>query len=816
DRLPIYFHMLRDSIVFAGLVFLFWALPVHSAARLAVNKRDWLKRKDGGALDLATEKKLLARYELPGRVMPRVLGVLCFIAVLAGLAKAVLNLFSGQTNEIATHAILGFALFALFAVIFASIFVYYFTHRRELFNARFGAIFGKVPNAPHVGRNGSNPRLLRGSRVESWVLNSLFAVLVLVLAAPWLLDIAFPRLFLLPLLLGVWVPALAWLGRRSHAIRAPMIALAIAALALIAYIAGNSHDVRRMETDEPVQLKLADAVDAWKKANNCLGAVRNCPSPIIVAAAGGASRAAFHTASALGLMLDATCISSATPELDRPPLTASEPSPGTNFERCREQPTFARRLFAISSVSGSSLAAAVFARAAHDGTMADGSMKPPCRNEASTLLWFGGDKPGHWRGCLQAILADDFLSPVFAGLAFRDVFSFVGAFLPEFWKDRGRRLEDSWSHAYRRFVQEASVAKAALDEGFGAVGPAASGHHWRPVLLLNSTHVESGKRVIASHLSPCYVRPEEPGIGPVRLFSDAYDLHELLAGRAHASCAAGGIENAKRTDAPLTAAAHNSARFPLVSPAGNVRDANGRIAARLVDGGYFENYGAVAAYDLADVLRYDFQLFPFVVLITNDPADAQNVDEDPDRWIASGPRPIEANQRRALGVFTAPIDTFFATRSARGSTAVRKLRELLDARVNSDSDHEHCKECAPEDLRNVAQAVRAPTCRAGDLPRRANAETCFAHISVPGEDGRVGVKEVSMSWWLSKPVQEFLDDQLLCGNDVALDLICSVATREGRNPATDEGRANLCRKKIVDLGLASCSRARMSPQALQR
>jgi hypothetical protein len=302
----------------------------------------------------------------------------------------------------------------------------------------------------------------------------------------------------------------------------------------------------------------------------------------------------------------------------------------------------------------------------------------------------------------------------------------------------------------------------------------------------------------------------------VRLFSDAYDLHEALGGRADASCATGGIAPAKRVDAPLSAVAHNSARFPLVSPAGNLRDAQGRITARLVDGGYFENFGAITAYDLADVLRYDFDLFPFVILITNDPMDAMSVDEDPDRWIASGPRPLPASQRRALSVVTAPLDTFIATRSARGSTAIRKLRELLDSRVNSDSDSDWCPGCPPDEARIVAQTVRAPTCRSIDLPRRANAESCFAHISVPGEGGPVGVKEVSMSWWLSKPVQEYLDDQLLCRNDVALDLICSVATREGQNPATDEGRAGLCRRKILDLGLASCPRARVTPDALKR
>ncbi len=48
---------------------------------------------------------------------------------------------------------------------------------------------------------------------------------------------------------------------------------------------------------------------------------------------------------------------------------------------------------------------------------------------------------------------------------------------------------------------------------------------------------------------------------------------------------------------PSTAAL-NSARFPFISPAGTIRDTE-EIADRIVDGGYFENYGALSAKELA-------------------------------------------------------------------------------------------------------------------------------------------------------------------------------------------------------------------------
>ena len=46
-------------------------------------------------------------------------------------------------------------------------------------------------------------------------------------------------------------------------------------------------------------------------------------------------------------------------------------------------------------------------------------------------------------------------------------------------------------------------------------------------------------------------------------------------------------------------AAHNSARFTYVSPAGDLGNKNGSV----IDGGYFENYGALSALELARAAR---------------------------------------------------------------------------------------------------------------------------------------------------------------------------------------------------------------------
>ena len=119
---------------------------------------------------------------------------------------------------------------------------------------------------------------------------------------------------------------------------------------------------------------------------------------------------------------------------------------------------------------------------------------------------------------------------------------------------------------------------------------------WRPILLLNATHEESGKRIITSHV-----------LIERNVFVDALDgLHVL------------------ESDVRASTAAHNSARFSYISPAGNLgrrkdpavnskswtltdlnswkkawnrwlADWNGSV----IDGGYFENYGALTALELA-------------------------------------------------------------------------------------------------------------------------------------------------------------------------------------------------------------------------
>ena len=137
----------------------------------------------------------------------------------------------------------------------------------------------------------------------------------------------------------------------------------------------------------------------------------------------------------------------------------------------------------------------------------------------------------------------------------------------------------------RPFLNLFSYKEAAITNG-GPTPP------WRPILLLNATHEETGNRIIT---------------GPVQIdrnvFLDSLDALHVLG-----------------KDVRASTAAHNSARFTYVSPAGDLGNRNGSV----IDGGYFENYGALTALELAraakEALKDEGPAIKLVfLLISSDP-----------------------------------------------------------------------------------------------------------------------------------------------------------------------------------------------------
>ena len=208
-------------------------------------------------------------------------------------------------------------------------------------------------------------------------------------------------------------------------------------------------------------------------------------------------------------------------------------------------------LFAISGVSGGSVGATAFEAALTK------------RDESHCVAGKGGDA-----ACPLAtdFLKEDFLAPALASLVFMDAPS---SFLPDLGQgDRGAALEKSFEDASggllaRPFLSFFHYAKDSVANE--------RNESWRPILLLNATHEESGNRIITGHV-----------LIERNVFIDSLDaLHELGA------------------DVRASTAAHNSARFTYVSPAGDLGNNKGSV----IDGGYFENYGALSALEIARTAR---------------------------------------------------------------------------------------------------------------------------------------------------------------------------------------------------------------------
>jgi len=291
------------------------------------------------------------------------------------------------------------------------------------------------------------------------------------------------------------------------------------------------------------------------------------------------------------------------------------------------EPSFARHVYAISGVSGGSVGAVVFGALLAQAPGAGGKLCD-VRGKAETSL----------SRCAAHVLGEDFLSPTLAAFLFPDL---VQRFLPfpveRF--DRARALETSWEDAWRT-----RMGNDRLAEPFDALWKGDRAHRI-PSLFLNGTWVETGKRMIASNLAV------DPGI-----FNDTADVFSFI-------------------DYPIAAstAAHLSARFTYVSPAGSLRKRSEKeIAAHVVDGAYFENSGTATALDVLSALyerRERLNLDFIVVYVNNDPGEPEISTAAPSR-----PAPL-----RWLTELMSPIDALFNTRVARGTYSQSLTREFVEA-----------------------------------------------------------------------------------------------------------------------------------------
>ena len=363
---------------------------------------------------------------------------------------------------------------------------------------------------------------------------------------------------------------------------------------LLSIFTHDNHDVRSTGAPLPNGITLKDSLDKWYAQAEAAAGNERLPL-IVVATAGGASRAGLWTGKVLG-------------ELEA------------------RVPNFHRSVFAVSGVSGGSLGAAAW-RAMLDDDI----------------------KPVQFPGCAEEMLRQDYLSPVFLTGFYADLMQRIlpGRLFP----DRAAALEEAWEAGWRVArtskpcggEADARPNPGRFGDGFHARRP---GEDWRPLLLLNATSEKSGRRIITSELP---IEPEK--------FADAIDFF-----------------GETRSEIRYSTAAHNSARFPYIDAAGTVWS-GGVKTDRVVDGGYFENFGIATANDLiaslGDLCRPPdtpkacghFQIF--LLQISSDPDIA-----DEDRRNLDWHNPLPGRFNVASDV-TAPLVTAYKTRDGLGYRATK-------------------------------------------------------------------------------------------------------------------------------------------------
>lgn len=710
----------RIAVFFMLLTFV-WAMPTHYAARLLVRTDErYLEhirhRKNDFILCLQTW-------------MPRLLGAATFVAMMGSAWRSGYNL--PAISDVAYRSAVVWKLTALaVGIAFAmAVFVCYTMRRDKIAALGLIAWFEDLLSGPMAVARQYIPSFTTGARQSTD--SDLGPVLLLVMflgfaltpiAFPMAFAEAFPRATAVPFVIGGWMPLLAYLAGLGRRLHAPLITFGLLLLTIIPLFTGDNYPVRKIDSAAAIKtitgvdgtrntagIGLEQAVTLWKSAN-CDGAGRNCPRPIIVAAAGGASRAGFFTAGVIGQLLD-----------DQLRIE------GNGHGLTSEQMT--NRIFALSTVSGSSLGAVmtVAALAASDGG------RQPCI-VPDDALWHG-QKITDWRSCLEALMAGDFLTPAFTGFVFHDTFNFLAKLSHRFVSifeegDRGALLEESWELRFKKIVgarengQSGLRCRGNLECPFITLVPTAK--RWLPLLLLNGTSVGSGQRIITTMLNwsdrlgnnnVCTTNQREPAC---LLFQRTEVFGDML----------------RDSDTPLilddvrlSTAAHNSARFPLISPPGEIRDNDDVIVDRIVDGGYFENFGAQTATELAEaVSAIDKDLRPFILVLSNDPEvleKQQSIAAAKKAAKATKDAPIVRGQQASwLTDITGPLKAFANTRNARGTLAVDDAEIALD--------------------RVGLQGCNLSWIRVWSEPKSKNSNQ---------------PRELSMSWWLSKPVQIYLHEQ---------------------------------------------------------
>jgi hypothetical protein len=388
-------------------------------------------------------------------------------------------------------------------------------------------------------------------------------------------------------------------------------------------------------------------------------------------------------------------------------------------------------LFAISSVSGGSLGAAAYSATLLPGPKAN------------------GEDPQRPTQFLEA----DFLAPALASLIFHDS---PANLLPTLWgPDRGVALERSFEAASddkfaKPFLSFFPRLKSADEKD------AAKDREWRPILLFNATHQKTGRRIIQS-----------PVLIDKDIFVDSYDALNLF-----------------QSDTRMSTAVLDSARFLYISPPGRMpAGIHGENRGYIIDGGYYENFGAQTALELVQAVER---------ALANKPRPRKvrlfmlQISSDPSMRASARPRISEPNgtcevstagqigPQNLLEFEDAPFD--YATWSSRGDDEgpeVNFVNELWSPLAGVMSTRESRGRAASEEL-----AKHMCSSGSGD----------FYHLAMCDPGPGAGEQHVvpPLGWVLSSPSRDQIRQILkLCGNGEEMQKLI-----DGMAPATPGGTAS--------------------------
>jgi hypothetical protein len=352
---------------------------------------------------------------------------------------------------------------------------------------------------------------------QRWWIFQRFFILALTFALILMFPISFSRFIgsygIAMLALTSWMVFFTMLSLFEHRYKIPFVFIFFSSFFIFSFF-NNNHEIRVLKKGEPEKRMYLDTyITQWLMAKN---KEEDTVQVHLVACEGGGIRAAYWSNEVLS-------------------------------ELSIKNSKFKNNILAYSSVSGGTL-----------GTV--------CFNASSNCT----HNPVEARHIGRSFLKNDFLSPIMGFAMFPDALQRFLPF-PVLKFDRAAILEKTWEKSWSESCEDhPDVFKNGyLQNNFAGTD------NQGPLLFLNATHIETGKRVL---------------ISPVKFgnnqFYETTDLFSIL-----------------NKDIPLSTATLISARFPYLTPAGLILDEQNKKWGHLGDGGYYENLGISTLLEVYTRLR---------------------------------------------------------------------------------------------------------------------------------------------------------------------------------------------------------------------